>query len=358
MVKVNLLGSEPEEEPRPEVTEPAKEEVEEVAEERAELVSEPDEGESMTAELESSLEEEILGRKRSGALPYLLVGLLVVLIGVLLWKVWPSGKKEAKAPKPGETTVATTAQPGAGEATAPAAKAEAGRPAEATAPTATEAGAPSATAAAPAAPASSAAISAILAPTVSSVANVGRVLGTSVQGASLGLVSQADGQMVVELLGKSDAQLKAAQQAYLAAFGGASLKLVTTDTKTVEGQTYRRRIFTVEVPASAQVSGGRIRYLEKSELDKQLRQMVRASGLALRSLEYAKPVEEEQFVKTPVRLKALGRREAISKFLRDLADARLNVRITKILLVPADWQSTVRDRLMTLVVEMDLCQPL
>jgi len=356
MVKVNLLGSEPEEEPRQEVTEPA-EEVEEAAE-RSEIVSEPDEGESMTAELESSLDEDILGRKRSGVLPYVLVGLLVVLIGVLLWKLWPHGKEEAGGPKPGETTVATTTQPATGETgAAQPAEVTAGQPAEAGAGAATTAEAGAATSPG-AVPAGSAAISAILAPTINSVANVGRILSTSVRGASLGLVSQADGEMVVELLGKSDAQLEAAQQAYLAAFNGAKLKLVTKDTKTVEGQTYRRRIFTVALPASAQVSGGQIRYLEKADLDKELRRMVRASGLALRSIEYAKPVEEQQFVKTPIRLKALGRREAISKFLRSLADARLNVRITKILLVPADWQSTVRDRLMTLVVEMDLCQPL
>ncbi len=352
MVKVNLLGSEPEKEPRPEVTEPA-EEMEET-EERSEIVSEPDEGESLTAELEESpLDEDILGRKRGGALPYVLVGLLVVLIGVLLWKLWPHGKEEATGPKPGETTVATTAKPSTGETGA-------AQPSETTAeqPAETEAATTSAETGAAAPSGGPAAISAILAPTVNSVANIGRVLSTSVRGASLGLVSQADGEMVVELLGKSDAQLKAAQQAYLAAFDGAKLKLVTKDTKTVEGQTYRRRIFTVALPASARVSGAQIRYLEKADLDKALRKLVRASGLALRSLEYDKPVEEQQFVKTPVRLKALGRREAISKFLRTLADAKLNVRITKILLVPADWQNTVRDRLMTLVVEMDLCQPL
>jgi len=341
MVKINLMGS-GEEERAPEGMEPQ---------------PEPREGEVLTPVPDEEIEELAPPERKGWLVPLLgAVGLLAAL--VVLWVILQGRGKEGE-----ETTVpteVTQAETGAAQETTAAATEEvsvAERPG-------TEVG----TVGAPTQPsvvppgaektATPSFANAVIAPTLAAVRQIQRVLEVQLAGARLGLVSQADGEMVVELLGKSDAELDAARRAFLSAFPGAQLKLNTRATKTIEGEIYRREIFTVGLPPSQATAPTSVRYVDKKQLSSHLRRLARSAGLAVRGLSYAPTVEEDQLIKTPVRFKALGRREAIGKFLNDLAASGLNVRITKVRLVPADWYRSVRDRLLTLVLEMDLCEPL
>lgn len=343
MVKINLMGTEEEgEELRKEAS------YEEKAETRAGT-------EELSSVPEHEIEEIGPPERKSWLVPTLgVIGLVAALI-VAWFLIQGRGRRPETAPGVEKAPLAETGAVGGAEVgEAPEATEPGTPPGTITKPTVTPG---VATAEAPST-ATATFASAVLTPTILAVREVNRALGVNLGGARLGLLSRSDGQMVVELLGNSDADLQAARQSLLAAFPGAGVRLQTQASKEIEGRTYRQAIFVVNLPASGVRAPTQVRYLDRKQLSTELRNLARKADVALRSIETAPAVEEEQLVKTPVRFKAMGRREALSQFLTELAGQNWNIRLSKVLLVPADWHRSVRDRLLTLVVELDLCEPM
>jgi hypothetical protein len=207
-----------------------------------------------------------------------------------------------------------------------------------------------------AAPAATGFPASVLAPTVAAVRDIGRTLEAVGTSARLGLVSRSESGMVVELVAKSDADLDGARQAYLAAFPGAEIKASSRDSKILGGQRFRQEILSVALPSTPVSTPSQVQFLDKARLNAALRDLAKQAGLSVRTLDCAPQVEEAQLKKTPVFFRAVGRKEAISRFLEEMTRQAWNLRITKVLLVPADVYGAEREGLFTLVLQMDLCE--
>ncbi|MDZ7373015.1 MAG: hypothetical protein ONB23_03500 [candidate division KSB1 bacterium] len=199
-------------------------------------------------------------------------------------------------------------------------------------------------------------VTSVRVPTVAAAKDMSTVLRIATGGAQFGLVSRADGAMVVELIARTDADLDAARQAFLAAFPGAQLKAQTRDAKVIAGETFRQEILSLSLPAPSVQVTGQLQFFDKSKAGAQLRELAGQVGLSVRALESAPPVEEEQLRKTPMLFRAVGSKEAVSRFLEELGRAGWNLRVTKALLVPTSAYPAGRDGRFTLVLQMDLCE--
>lgn len=182
------------------------------------------------------------------------------------------------------------------------------------------------------------------------------ILNTIPSNINFTMITYSDGKFLFEFLAASDADIENVNNQLKQNLYSANINLVSKDNRNIQRRQLRQALVNGDVDLNQITSGltspQEPAYLSSSELQNQLSNICRQSGLTIKQFDAGLEKSDGDFMDLPIKFKAVGSKDNILAFLQQLLSQNINISFSKISLIANDVGMT--DSNITLLLNMEL----
>ncbi len=170
------------------------------------------------------------------------------------------------------------------------------------------------------------------------IATVRNIINAIPPNVNFTILSYSDGAFFVECLAGDDAAINAASAQLQQLIAPAEVKLLSKENRTIQNRSFRQALVNgnvnVQQGADALASLSAPSYVTGSELQSQLANLAKQTGLSIKQFDLGREKTEGEFIVLPVIFRAQGTKDGILSFLQQINNANLNISFAKISVIP------------------------
>ncbi|MBN1352573.1 hypothetical protein JXJ21_24500 [candidate division KSB1 bacterium] len=189
------------------------------------------------------------------------------------------------------------------------------------------------------------------------IVNVSRLISILPDDLQLSVLRYSHGTFILESRSKSSDPVSTFRNQFRQAFPTGTIKELNTEAKRIRGISFQQGVVSGAVTENDIWSQPdlltQLNYISENEIQTQVRSNCARAGLALKRVDVGKGSTENNFRKNLIKVSAIGDRDAAIKFLEGLNSQKLNLNLSKIVMVASNFQN-FNDKNVNLFVDMEL----
>ena len=189
------------------------------------------------------------------------------------------------------------------------------------------------------------------------IANVSRLLSILPQNLKLSVLRYSHGNFIIESRSKTGDPISDFRIQFKQAFPAGSIKEANAERKRVRGSSFQQGVISGAVSEvsiwTRSEDLAQLNYISELEIQARIRSSCERSGLKLKKLDVGKGSAKDNYKMNLVKISAAGNSDMAIRFLQGLNDQKLNLNVSKIVLVASNFLS-FNDENVNLFVDMEL----